>query len=164
MFCIDLGKDGPMDYSFTSEPFLVSFDTIYKENITPKLIAIDLLIKSTQSPYELEDVAKCLHISTQELLTLMEEHEVDDLNRLEFFTVLCHCSSYICRLIQRQWRYTYVKHYTPQMIAYIYELNIQKVLEGFESLGREHVYEDELMDLFSYIFVPIFTFKSYLKG
>lgn len=149
-----------MDNLFTSEPSLIGFDLIYKQNITPKLQAIDLFLKTTDAPYSALDVAQCLHMSFEQIMHIMKESHITNITRLDFFTIVSKSSSHICLLIQRQWQYAYQKLYSPQMIAYIYELNINKVIAAFKEFEKEYIHEDDLLNLFSYILVPIFQFSN----
>lgn len=137
---------------------VVSFKTIYDQNIAPKLQAIDLLLKTTDAPYKKEDVASVLQMSIDEVTTIMMAHEINTISMVDFFTIVSYSSAYICKLIQRQWRHTGLTSYTPEIIAYIYELNIDKVKAAFSKLGLSVIHSEELMQLFSHIHISIFRF------
>ncbi|MEG0388609.1 MAG: hypothetical protein RR582_09800, partial [Niameybacter sp.] len=82
----------------------VSFKQIYMQNISPKLMGIDLFLKSNDAPYNPIEVALILGMPTQEVTDLMEEHRITHITLVDFFTIVSHASSYICRLIKRQWK------------------------------------------------------------
>ncbi|MGL4737345.1 MAG: hypothetical protein ACRCW2_07795 [Cellulosilyticaceae bacterium] len=147
-----------MENQSSSDSMVVSFKTIYNQNIAPKLKAIDLLLKTTDAPYTAEDVASVLQMSIDEVTTIMMAHEIATISLVDFFTIVSYSSSYICKLIQRQWRYSSLASYTPEIIAYIYELSIDKVNHAFSALGLTVVHSNDLMQLFSQIHISIFRF------
>lgn len=149
-----------MDNFFTTGPSLVPFKQIYAQNITPKLEAIDLYLKTTDAPYNLLEVAQVLQTSEHEVQSIMTKHDIKSITRVDFFTIIAHCSSYICKLISRQWKYTHLNHYTATIIADIYEINIHKVEAAFKDMQVETISDCELMEIFSRIHTPIYNFSS----
>lgn len=147
-----------MENQSSSDSMVVSFKTIYNQNIAPKLKAIDLLLKTTDAPYTPEDVATVLQMSIDEVTTIMMAHQIATISLVDFFTIVSYSSSYICKLIQRQWRHSSVTFYTPEMIAYIYELSVDKVKAAFSALNVSMIHSEDLMQLFSQIHISIFRF------
>ncbi|MGL4343921.1 MAG: hypothetical protein ACRCTE_01860 [Cellulosilyticaceae bacterium] len=147
-----------MDNRSSSDSCLVSFKTIYNQNIAPKLQAIDLLLKTSDAPYHPEDIASVLQMSMEELTTITTNHQIHSIGMVDFFTIVSYSSSYICKLIQRQWQYFSLTHYTPEVIAYIYELNINKVEQAFSELDLTAIHSEDLMHLFSHIHISVFRF------
>ena len=92
----------------------ISFKQIYMQNISPKLIGIDLFLKTNEAPYNHVEVALVLGMPVQEVLSIMTKHSIPSITLVDFFTIVMHSSSYICRLIQRQWKYAQVDQYTPK--------------------------------------------------
>lgn len=131
------------------------FSQIYERNIASKLKEIDIFLKTTSPPYNIKDVSDLLHISSNELVCMMENKNIPILNILSFFIVVQTSSSYICQLIQREWEYYNIKYYTPEIIAYIYELNQDKVALAFKQSGLSQVESHNIKELFSYISVPV---------
>ncbi|MDA3730208.1 hypothetical protein PBV87_01595 [Niameybacter massiliensis] len=138
----------------------VSFKHIYMQNISPKLMGIDLFLKTNDAPYDPIEVALILGMPTQEITDIMKEHSIATITLVDFFTIVSHASSYICRLIQRQWKYALSPTYTPEMIAYIYELSLQKVQDAFQTLGKCYIAPDEIMDVFTHIPTTILVFGN----
>ncbi|MGL4799983.1 MAG: hypothetical protein ACRCWY_11400 [Cellulosilyticaceae bacterium] len=145
-----------MDNLFSTPPVLVSFGQVYEQNIASRLREIDLFLKTTDCPYNVPHIAELLGMPVGEVTEIIKAHHIDTLNKLSFFTIVAYSTSYICRLIQRQWKYANTPFYTPSIVAYIYELNPYKVQAAFEKLGRESILESELRMLFDFISTPIF--------
>lgn len=135
----------------------VSFTRIYERNIEPQIKNIDIFLKATTPPYKPKEVSDLLHIELNELLSIMKTESISNLDMLSFFTIVQVSRSYICQLIQREWKYIGIKYYTPEMIAYIYDLNIDKVRFAFEKSGLCYVDPDNIKELFQHINVMVGT-------
>ncbi|MHC1748866.1 MAG: hypothetical protein AB9856_11015 [Cellulosilyticaceae bacterium] len=146
-----------MENYFTQEPVLISFEKIYNQNIVPKIQAIDLYLKTESSPFAKKDVAKLLEISEEELAAIMNKYNIVKIARLDFFKIIVNSSSYICGLINRQWQYVTHTSYTPEMIAYIYEINLNKVTAAFDELDCSSVCDEDLHHIFKRIYMPVFN-------
>lgn len=138
---------------------VLCFAKIYENNIESKIKAIDLFLKTTPTPYNPEDISSLLHIELNDLLSIMKQENISSLDMVAFFKVIQTSSSYICKLIQRQWEHAGVKCYTPEIISYIYELNLDKVRLAFKQCELVCVESHNLKELFSYIYVPIMNLK-----
>lgn len=145
-----------MDNSFNECMSLCNFDVIYSQNIRPKIKKLDIFLKCNNSPYDINEVAKLLDIKCAEIKDILNLKDINVIDTIDFFNVITHSSSYICRLIQRQWKYISYDSYTPEMVSYIYELNINKVQEAFDLLGITSVCDDQLSDVFKKIYTPIY--------
>lgn len=145
-----------MDHLFSSPPVLVSFRQIYDQNIAPKLQEIDLFLKTTHAPYPVQQVAELLGVTKEAIISIMSQLDINSISKIEFFSIVSECSSYICGLINRQWKYVGTTFYTPSIIAYIYELNEEKVIDAFHSLDKDYIHESSLPELFEKISTPIF--------
>ncbi len=137
----------------------ISFAKVYEHNIESKIKEIDIFLKTTSAPYRLEDVSDLLHIETTDLVYIMKKENITDFTIVSFFTIIQTSSSYICQLIQREWKYHGIKSYTPEMISYIYDLNLDKVCLAFEQSGLSPVDPDNIKELFQYINVPVMNFQ-----
>ena len=142
----------------------ISFKQIYLKNISPKLIGIDLFLKTNEAPYNHVEVALVLGMPVQEVLDIMTKHSLSSITLVDFFTIIMHSSSYICRLIQRQWKYAQIEEYTPEMLADIYEINIHKVQAAFDTLNKSSVStQQDIMDVFNHIPSSVFIFNNQIK-
>ena len=133
----------------------ISFDQVYERNIESKIKEIDIYLKTETPPYKAEDVSDLLHIEIGDLVSIMKNENITTLNILSFFTIIQTSSSYICQLIQREWKYQGLEHYTPEAISYIYDLNLDKVRFAFKMSGLSQVTPDNIKQLFQHISVPI---------
>ncbi|MEG0325084.1 MAG: hypothetical protein RR618_01010 [Cellulosilyticaceae bacterium] len=149
-----------MNNFFTNGPSLVPFKQIYAQNITPKLQEIDLFIKTSEAPDALSDVSSILQCSEDEVKYIMNQNDITAIQLVDFFTIVSSCSSYICRLISRQWKYVNFNDYTATMISDIYEINLHKVEAAFKDMQVETISEYELMEIFSRIHTPIYSFSN----
>ncbi len=146
-----------MDNSFNECMSLCNFDIIYSQNIRPKIKNLDIFLKSKHSPYDINEVSALLDIKCSDIKNILNLKEnINVVDTIGFFHLIMNSSSYICRLIQRQWKYTSCDSYTPEMISYIYELNINKVRNAFETLGVTSVHDSQLSDVFKRIYTPIY--------
>ncbi len=145
-----------MDNSFNECMSLCNFDMIYAQNIRPKIKNLDIFLKCKRSPYDINEVAELLDMKCSDIKSILNLKEINVINTIDFFNVITHSSSYICRLIQRQWKYISYDSYTPEMVANIYELNIDKVQAAFELLGITSANDYQLSDVFKNIYTPVY--------
>lgn len=136
---------------------LISFDQIYIQSIRPKLEAIDIFLKTNTTPYDINDVADLFVLEPSSILTAMEDLNITTLDKINFFSLIFHLPSDICHLIKRQWQYSSYQAYTPEIIAYIYKLNIHKVRSAFEELDVDLITEDQLSSVFKRIHMTVFN-------
>lgn len=145
-----------MDNYISGRTTLLCFEEIYNLSIRPKLEAIDLFLKENTAPFHVYEVANILEIETKELFSLMQTLQLNELDSINFFTLVLSASSEICNLLSRQWRYAKENAYTPEMIAEIYKLNIHKVKNAFDDLGKNLVTDMELIEVFKRIHLTVF--------
>lgn len=136
----------------------VPFSQVYERNIESKIKEIDIFLKTTTSPYKLEDISDLLHIEISTLSHIIKSENIMTLNIVSFFTIIQTSPSYICQLIQREWKCQSTKAYTPEAISYIYDLNLDKVRLAFKHSGLSTVTPDNIKELFSHIYVPVMNF------
>ena len=136
----------------------IPFSKVYECNIESKIKEIDIFLKTTSPPYKMKDVSELLHIETTDLVCIINNENITVLNILSFFTIIQTSTSYICQLIQREWKYQGAKHYTPEAISYIYDLNLDKVRLAFKQSGLVQVTPNNIKQLFAHIYVPVMNF------
>ncbi len=147
-----------MDQFSHSYMSLTTFDKIYDTNIKPKLETIDTFLKTTPTPYDINEVANLFETSAHNIAQVMTECNLTTLDRTSLFILICHLPHDICHLIKRQWQYQNTSYYTPEMIAHIYKLNVHKVTKAFEELQIDVAYEHDLVEIFKRIHISIFKF------
>ena len=112
----------------------MTYQDYYETILRPQLEAIDLYLKTTPQPYPLKETAKICHISVGEVETLLLPLGVACITKPVFFYILCHASSFLCRLLQRQITTT-GPFYDSARIAYIYNLPEKEVRQALEKMG-----------------------------
>ncbi len=137
-----------------------NFQYIYKHYIKPQIIAIDIFIKSSEQPYSLEGISEILGIDYHDLLHIIDEYDITTLDKTGFFKIMTKSSSYVGNLISRQFSMSNKSVYTPENIAYIYNLDINSVEEAFYVLGTTYIDEKELGTLFKNIKLSKYNFKA----
>lgn len=113
---------------------LKTFMDEYKEKIEPQINEIDIFIKSHTSPLNLEKSAAILNISFAELQHIMSKENITAINKHNFFKIMQKGSSPICRLFARQLQRGF-SNYTPEDVSYIYNIDINAVLDASKKIG-----------------------------
>lgn len=145
-----------MNNPITSCVQLINYEAYYNKSIRPKIEAIDLYLKENSAPFHLYDVAHILEIEINELTTHMQNLNIDELNPITFFSIVLSSSSEICKLLSRQWRYAKRRHYTPEIVAEIYQLNLHKVQLAFDDLNLSQITNQDLPEVFKRIHLTVF--------
>lgn len=142
---------------YTSGDILLqSYEQIYNTSIKPKLEAIDIYLKEDHAPYYHHEVAQLLDIELDELHDLMQTLNITELDKVHFFSIIFNASSSICQLIKRQWQYSNQSTYSPEIVADIYKLNLNKVRCAFDDLQTETIEVTELTQVFKRIHQTVF--------
>ncbi|OON94269.1 MAG: hypothetical protein ATN31_03935 [Candidatus Epulonipiscioides saccharophilum] len=135
-----------------------NFYEIYKSYIQPKIQNLDLLLKTSTAPFDIEEVISVLDISRKEFLAIQQELEIDEIDKKSFFKILNSSTSYIGNLVTRQFQLGTGGIYTPDSIAHIYALDPPAVQKAFNILGYTRATDRNLHIVFKHISVPKYTF------
>lgn len=130
------------------QTYLERYDTL----IAPKLQELDLFLKTTEPPYAVDDIAICLDSSAEEIQGLLRQLGVGLPTKGVFLYLMQLVKSPICTLLQRELACGMPPTYSIEEIAYIYDLELEKVAEAAKKLGMEHFTKRELPKLFSQIY------------
>lgn len=122
----------------------------YNQTIAPKLKEIDLFIK-TYNELNIHNVSAILNISEAEVKKIMETEEIKEINRFSFFTIMKNGSSYICKIFSRELERGIPNTYLPHDISYIYNIDIDCILEACQELGMYKFNSTTLHELFATI-------------
>ncbi|HPT76438.1 MAG TPA: hypothetical protein PLC16_06870 [Defluviitaleaceae bacterium] len=144
-----------MDSSYSYHFCKYSFLQVYQKNIEKKLQEIDLFLKITPEQLNIENTSALLDISVEEIKDLMSKYNIDSINPSSFFIIMVTGSSYICGLLRRQMQKGYKKIYTKEDIAYIYQINPDKIEQALNQAQICEITGDNLKELFKYIPVCI---------
>lgn len=112
-----------------------TFLDVYNETIAPKLMAIDLLLKTETNQLDLAKVSAALSLPDDEVIQIMRQEEISVLNSQTFFLIMKQGSSEICRLFNRELRCGTPNTYTPADISYIYNIDIELIFDACKKIG-----------------------------
>lgn len=123
----------------------------YDTQIAPKLQELDLFLKTMEPPYTIEEVAICLDSSADEIKKILHQMGVLVPTKGVFLYLMQIAKSPICKLLQRELACGMPPVYSIKEIAYIYDLEQEKVSKAANKLGKDKFTKKELFHLFSYI-------------
>ncbi len=128
-----------------------TFLECYNENVAPKLRDIDIFIKQKPEKISVCDIARLLYISTEEVAEILRTEKIDEVTPHNFFQIMKKGSSDICKIFSRQLSCGLSKTYTPADISYIYNIDIDVVLEACSNIGISTFNYITIKLLFSHI-------------
>lgn len=123
----------------------------YKKQIEPRIMAIDLFIKTQTPPYSKKTTASLLEIPLEELNDIMSKEHLDALNQEAFFHIMKNGSSPICSLFARELSCGLPAFYTAEHISYIYNIDIAAVSAAAKEMGVNRFSRSMLTVLFEHI-------------
>lgn len=132
----------------------------YRQKIQPQVAAIDLFLKTEDAPYPIEDICALLGISAEEGEALLSRERISVITKGVFFRLMQLGSSPLCGMLRRVIADGLPQEYTPQEIAYIFDLPQAAVDQAASELGEQIFSEQMLPQLFRRI--PI-SDKQYQK-
>ena len=138
-----------MSITTNSEPYL----TRYRANIISRLKTIDLFLKTNTAPYDKRTVCELLGISAEELDKIIDEHKITSITPSAFALIMKNGSGELCRAFKRQLECGLTDSYSPEQVSYIYNLDIDVVLNAYASMGVSRLHKGLLETLFSNIYV-----------
>lgn len=144
-----------MDSSYSYQFCEHSFLEIYQNNIEAKLQEIDLFLKITPEKLNIKNTSFLLNISEKEIYNIMLENRIDSINPSSFFMIMVLGNSYICGLLRRQLQKGTKEVYSKEDIAYIYQINPQKIDLALKKSRIDKITSENLKSLFAYIPVCI---------
>ncbi|MDR1665219.1 MAG: hypothetical protein LBR83_09930 [Clostridiales bacterium] len=122
-----------MESNRASRMSRVSYYALYKKIYAPRLMAIDLALKTMEKPLSVTEAAELLSLSANAVSLAMAAEKVSQLDRPGFLAVMPHGKG-VCRLFARELARGVSGGYRPADIAYIYGLQIQTVRAAFRRL------------------------------
>lgn len=131
-----------------------SFLDVYQSEIAPKLMEIDIAVKTLEKPLGKSAVCRILQISKNELNKIMERNAIKNINRRAFFIIMQNGTSDICKFYRREVECGSPYTYRREKIAYIYNLKIADVNYACDKLGIVEATPFTLPILFSEILIP----------
>ena len=128
-----------------------TFLDYYEKEIQPQIAAIDIFLKTEEPPYDSEIVGALLEIPAEEWQQLLRKEKISLITKGVFFHLMKQGSSPLCGMFRRAVELYLPEVYTPEVIAYIFDLPIETVRKAAEELGQETFTEAMLPQMFSKI-------------
>ncbi|HHW67066.1 MAG: hypothetical protein PWP07_718 [Epulopiscium sp.] len=144
-----------MDSSQANQFCKHTFLQVYQRNIEEKLQKIDLFLKTSPKKLNIHTTSELLNISEEEIKDLMLKYNISSINPASFFMIMVQGSSYICGLLRRELQRGSKNVYTVEDIAYIYQLNPQKIMDAMAESNINEITSENIKTLFEYIPVQI---------
>ena len=128
-----------------------TFLDYYEQEIQPQIAAIDIFLKSEESPYDSDIVGELLEIPPSEWQQLLQEEQITFITRGIFFQLMKRGNSPLCGMFRRATELYLPEAYTAEVIAYIFCLPIEPVRKAAEELGQKTFTDEMLPQVFSKI-------------
>lgn len=128
-----------------------TFLEYYQCKIQPQIAEIDLFLKSEEPPYDNETVRALLAISSARWAELMQQEKLSFLTKGNFFRLMQQGDSPLCGMFRRAIALHLPEQYTPEVIAYIFALEIAAVRRAAKEMGQSVFTEKMLPELFAKI-------------
>ncbi|MEA4967303.1 hypothetical protein SDC9_90073 [bioreactor metagenome] len=127
--------------------------TKYQNNIIPRLKEIDLFLKTKPSPYTKKDTLALLKISNEELEELMKKNNISKITSESFMVIMKNGSDELCRVFKRELERGLTNYYSPEQVSYIYNIDIDIILNAYAQMGVTKLHHGLLETLFSNIYI-----------
>ena len=128
-----------------------TFLDYYEKEIQPQIAAIDIFLKTEEPPYDSEIAGALLEIPSEEWQQLLQEEKISFITRGIFFQLMKRGSSPLCGMFRRAAELYLPEKYTPEGIAYIFDLPIDTVRKAAKETGQEIFTDAMLPQVFSKI-------------
>ena len=128
-----------------------TFLDYYEKEIQPQIAAIDIFLKTEEPPYDGDIVGALLEIPSEEWQQLLREEKISFITKGVFFQLMKQGSSHLCGMFRRATELYLPEVYTPEVIAYIFDLPIEAVRKTAKEMGQTTFTEAMLPQLFSKI-------------
>lgn len=130
-----------------------TFLDYYRRKIRPQIEAIDIFLKTEDPPYSMAAVAETLELSVKELEQLLAEERITLITKGVFFRLLQRGTSPLCGMFRRAIACNLPESYTPEEVAYIFDLPLSAVKQAAEEMDEAYYSEEMLPHLFRRIFI-----------
>lgn len=130
-----------------------TFLEYYQRKIQPQIETIDIFLKTEDPPYNIDAVAEVLELSSQGMKQLLAEEKVSFITKGVFFRLMQRGTSPLCGMFRRAMDCNLPECYTPEEVAYIFDLPLSHVKGAAEKAGVTSYTDDTLPRLFSEIMI-----------
>lgn len=128
-----------------------SFFNLYYNEICPTLKALDIIIKAHYNSVDIDELSNLLHITPNEINTILNSKQINNISSDIIPTIMLNGSSYICKIFKKSLSYYNCNTYSPKDIAYIFSIDKTKVENAFNKLNITEISEANLPQLFRLI-------------
>ena len=112
----------------------VSYYAFFRQIYAPRLMAIDVMLKTMERPLTASEAAETLGMPEDEIYRLMELSSVSLLDKNGFLAVMS-LGGGVGGMLRRELSRGMKQVYSPSDIAYIYGLHVKTVRAAFRRLG-----------------------------
>ena len=130
-----------------------SYLSRYRTNIVYKLETIDLFLKTKTPPYKKAEVRDILGMTKDELDKILNENNIKSITPSSFAVIMKNGSGELCRAFKRQLECGVTESYSQEQVSYIYDIDIDVVLNAYASMGVCKLHKGLLETLFSNIYI-----------
>ncbi len=130
-----------------------TFLDYYQRKIQPQIETIDIFLKTEDPPYNIDAVAEVLELSSRGMEQLLAEEKVSFITKGVFFRLMQKGTSPLCGMLRRAIACNLPESYTPEEVAYIFDLPLPAVQQAAEEIGEASYSEERLPLLFQRIFI-----------
>ena len=123
-----------------------TFLDYYQQEIQPQIAAIDIFLKSEEPPYDSDIVGELLEIPPEEWRNLLQKEQISFITRGIFFQLMKRGNSPLCGMFRRATELYLPEAYTPEVIAYIFDLPIESVRKAAREVGQK-TFTDAMLPL-----------------
>ena len=124
-----------MDKQLFAHTFLEEYEVYIK----PALSKIDVFLKTSEYPLCASDVACVLEIDEAEVQSILHKIDKAAIDKCTFFDIMTKGTSAICRLFSREVEIGSPPTYTPNQVAYIYNLDVSAVKNACQKLKIKEI-------------------------
>ncbi|MDO4530597.1 MAG: hypothetical protein Q4C06_01340 [Bacillota bacterium] len=106
---------------------MLTFLDYYEQEIQPQIAALDVFLKSEEPPYDSDTARDLLGISPECWERLLQEEKISFITRGILLQLMKKGDSPLCGMFRRASMLYLPEAYTPEVIAYIFDLPIAAV-------------------------------------
>ena len=112
-----------------------------------------LFLKTKTPPYKKAEVKDILGMTKDELDKILNENNIKSITPSSFAVIMKNGSGELCRAFKRQLECGVTESYSPEQVSYIYDIDIDVVLNAYASMGVCKLHKGLLETLFSNIYI-----------
>jgi|GEM_PF-319805 len=124
---------------------------VYQQMIAPKLKEIDVFLKTKESDITVSEAAGLLDESEKNILNIMARLHLTKIDKKSFIKIMINGRSPICGLLRRELDCGSPILYSRKDIAYIYNLDLNKVNEVCDKLHIKEITSYTMPKVFAHI-------------